>query len=397
MRALRLTGLVLVITIITLGVLEGGLRLMAPRLGGQVGIIARTITTGSPYPESWTPAWQDSRDHRYTLRPGLQDVLQYGSASVSFQLTTHKLWDDGLPADEGIGFRTQPVDFGVDAVVVGDSFGFCFTEQRDCWVDHLAQDYSLGIVNLSTPVTGSLSHARMLADFGAPLTPPLVIWQFFGNDFNDDYGLLEWRGDIEAIPDSLSSLPEVEAPYLSSTFVTAALIEYLLTGRWSALPDNERDFTAQATVMVEGRPLSIGKPYELKALNMARPANQFGATQTMQALEEAKSRVEAWGGTLVVVMIPTREEVYARWVEPVLSTAGLNALRSAREEMNGLCLSIDLMCLDATEGLTQRAESGAWLYYSDDMHLNADGNFALSEILGGWLEGLNLITRKGDN
>jgi len=384
-RILTALFTILVITVITLAVLELGLRLIAPQLGGQIGIVARYVTTGQPYAQAWTPAWRENRDHYYTLRPNIQDELQYGSPTVSFRLTTHKLWDDGLPPDEGIGFRNPPVDYRVDAVVIGDSFGFCFSELNDCWVTHLAEQSALNLVNLSQPVTGSLSHAKMLADFGAPLTPPLVIWQFFGNDFNDDYGLLQWRGDIDSLPDpdAQPSEPDGFGVWLSQHSVTVALLELLITGQWSGTPEAERVFQSQYSVAVntQGDVLQFGKLYERRALDMTRPANQFGRKQSERALREAQALVESWGGRLLVVMIPTREEVYAPLTAPLMGEAELNKIRSARESMHTLCESLTLQCLDPLNQLQAIAQNGVMLYYSDDMHLNAAGNRALAEII----------------
>lgn len=383
MRALKVVTRVTLIVLITLVLLEGALRLFAPRLPGQIGVVARYVTTGQPFSEQWTPAWHENRDHFYTLRPDITEALQYGSPSVSFQLTTNKLWDDGLPPDEGIGFRTAPVDFAADAVVVGDSFGFCFTEQTECWVEIWARNAGINIVNLSTPVTGSISHARMVQDFAAPLEPPLVVWQFFGNDFYDDYVLHVWRGDIESLN------PETAADQSGSWFaretVTGALVELVTTGTWSGLPAGERAYQAQHRAAYPGGVLEFGKRYELTALDMRRPENEYGYAQTRQALEDAQAAVESWGGELVIVIVPTREEVYSSITVPVMGQENLDTLASARSAMLDLCAELAIECLDPTDELSERAHNAA-LYYPDDMHLNAAGNAALAEILQGWLQ-----------
>ncbi|MCU0475910.1 MAG: hypothetical protein MUC99_07340 [Anaerolineae bacterium] len=382
---------ILIITLISLAALEGLLRAAAPRLGGQIGVVARTITTGSPYAEAWAPAWRENRDHYYTLRPNLTDVVQYGSPTVSFRLTTHKLWDDGLPPDEGIGFRSPPVDYRVDAVVTGDSFAFCFTEQADCWVDRLAAKHGLGMVNLGTPVTGSLSHAQMLADFAAPLRPPLVIWQFFGNDFNDDYALLTWRGDLEPLAGDASqqAAPEAGGSWLTQNLVTAAALELLTTGTWSGLPGNDPNFEAQhADTYPNGAPFLFGKPYELAALDLTREVNRVGVETTRQALTEAKALVEGWGGTLVVLIIPTREEVYAQTTDDALGADIIARLSQPRAVMAELCAEIGLACYDPTEQLQDTAYQAPGvppLYYPDDMHLNTVGNMIVGELLSQWL------------
>lgn len=386
MRRFKWLWLILFWLIFTIVLLEGALRLIGGSLPGQIGTTVRTITTGQPYAENWTPAWRENRDHYYALRPNIQNQLQYGTPTVSFRLTTNKLWDDGLSADEGIGFRNRPVDYKVDAVVVGDSFGFCYTEESDCWVNILASNTAMGIVNLSQPVTGTLSHAKMLKDFGEPFKPPLVIWQFFGNDFNDDYGLLQWRGDIEAIPDERPSVTTQADTNFMEWFkrnsVLVAVLEVALTGQWSVVPAGQEAFIPNFSVpYFNDEMLQFGKNYERMALDMARPANQLGLEQSREAFAESKALVESWNGRMLVVIIPTREEVYEHLTEDVMGKAELDKHRSARLAMLDLCASLDLTCIDPLPEFQQRALSGEALYYADDMHLNPQGNAALAEIL----------------
>jgi hypothetical protein len=386
MRRFKWLWVALIWILLLFVMLEVVLRLAAPGLPGQIGTVARYITTGQPYSEQWTPAWQDNRDHRFALRPGITDALQYGTPTVSFQLTTIEPWEGA-----GIGLRNRPIDYRVDAVVVGDSFGFCFTEVEDCWVNILERETGMGIVNLSQPVTGSLSHLQMLRDFGSAWQPPLVIWQFFGNDFNDDYGLLQWRGDIAPIEDEApASQPDSASDsiggWLSRNLIAAALLEVITTGQWSGIPEEQRVFTPQyRAVYGDSRVLEFGKLYEREALDMSRPANQFGLEQSRAAFAEAQTLVAGWEGELAVVIIPTREEVYDFVTEPLMGSAELDRQRSARLAMLDLCESLDLACFDPLPVLQIRAQAGEALYYADDMHLNPIGNAALAAAFRDWL------------
>jgi hypothetical protein len=380
--------------VFTVALLEIVLRLMGSSLPGQMGVTARYVMTGQPYAESWTQAWQDNRDHRFTLKPGIQNALQYGTPTVSFRLTTNKLWDDGLPPGEGIGFRNRPVDYRVDAVVVGDSFGFCFTEASDCWVNILEQNTGMGIVNLSQPVTGTISHAKMLRDFGAVYEPPLVIWQFFGNDFNDDYGLLFWRGDIEEMKDDSTEAVETASTnggvvdWLRRNSVMFAVLEVALTGKWGVIPEGQEVFTPNYTVTYgSNETLQFGKLYERQALDMTRPANQLGLEKSRQAFSDSKALVEGWNGRMVIVIIPTREEVYEHLTEPIMGKAELDKQRSARIAMLALCDELMLECIDPLPEFQQHARNNEpALYYNDDMHLNPAGNRVLAGIIQQWLE-----------
>jgi len=389
----KIAGFILLNSVVIAVLLEIVLRLSAPLLPEPLQVTARRVTTGQAYAEVWSPAWQQNRDHYYALRPGLDNALQYGSANVSFRLSTIELW-----AGAGIGVRNRPVNYRVDAVVVGDSFGLCFTERADCWVNRLQAQTGLGIVNLSQPVTGTTSHLRMLQGFGAPMEPPLVIWQFFGNDFNDDYGLALFRDELDELHE-LDELDELDDPlppdtpfddappadtlltWLQNNSVAYAVTEQVLTGQWGGLPAGEREFVMRYSASYGDNVLYFGAQYEQRALDMASERNQIGYELSRQAFAAAQQTVAEWGGEIVVVMIPTREEVYRELTEPLMGAAALDRLASARAAMHDLCDALALRCLDPLEVFRARAAQNEALYYSDDMHLNPHGN----AVLAAWL------------
>lgn len=372
--------------------LEIALRVAAPMLPPRLAVTARWVMTGSPFSEDWTPAWQQNIDNYYALKPGLTDVLQYGSANVSFRLTTIELWAGG-----GIGFRTRPVDFFVHAVVVGDSFGFCFTELADCWVTKLQSESGINIVNLSQPVTGTTSHERILEGFGKPLKPPLVIWQFFGNDFNDDYGLAVFRKDIPEIPDaeSAESAPDTSLMgWLRTHSVAFALVEQTLTGKWYGLPQAEAVNAKPYQVQYGDNTLYFGAQYEQQSMDMSRPRNQKGLELSRAAFQKAQALVKEWDGKLVVIIIPTREEVYAKLTAKQMGEKGMQALTSARDAMHGLCDELGLTCLDLLTTFQEHTDQGEPLmYYSDDMHLNPYGNQVMADAVNAWLVKENLMPK----
>lgn len=385
-KLVRITGIILLNIIVIALLLEILLRLTAPILPGSAGIAARWVTTGKPFAEEWTPAWQQNRDHYWALRPNLDNVLQYGSPSVSFHLSTAELWDGG------IGFRaTVPIDYEVHSVVVGDSFGMCFTERPDCWVEQLADNLSLNIVNLSQPVTGTSSHFRILRDFGQPLQPPLVVWQFFGNDFNDDYGLAVFREDIESLEDESEIAQSTEAQGWSALY---AVLETLITGRFSGVPDSESAFVKpyRATYGNDNEhTLQFGGAYELQALDMSREQNQIGYALSQESFAEAQNLVSAWDGELVIVIIPTREEVYAEVTMPIMGETEIARLQSARDAMHTICAELELHCFDLYDIFQEYAQNGEALYYADDMHLNPYGNAILAQALADWLHDNEIV------
>ena len=373
--------------------LELGLRLFATALPPRLGEAAHIAKHGVPFPEPWERAWVRNPDHYFVLKPGLVNALQFGSPSVRFRASTIELWEGG-----GIGFRTRPVDYFVDAVVLGDSFAFCFTERSDCWVTLLERDTGLGFVNLGQPGTGSHSHLLLLQGFGAPLKPRLVLWQFFGNDFNDDYGLFSANGKLAPIEDEASAdddggggdTSEIRA-WLRTRSALYAVLESVLPGWGSYRDPNAAKFDERfAVTLPSGAELRFGQRYEAEAMDMSRAVNQAGYEISRTAFESAQELVSTWGGQLVVLLVPTREEVYESHTAAALGDE-LDAIRSARLAMLDLCAALQMVCYDALGDLRERAAAGELLYYADDLHLNAVGNLVFSELLEGWLDQHGLL------
>lgn len=392
-RRLR-TCLIIVCWLVAVALLlELCLRLFVAALPARLQEATHIVMHGVPFPAPWERAWIRNPDHYFIVKPGLADALQFGSPKVSFRVSTIELWDGG-----GIGFRNRPVDYFVDAVVVGDSFAFCFTERADCWVTHFERDTGLGVVNLGQPGTGSHSHWLILRDFGQPYSPRLTIWQFFGNDFNDDYGLLSAKGAIPALEDDAAASKADDSAerngarsWLRGRSALYAVLEAVLPGGARFRDPNAAQFDERYSVKLpSGEQLRYGQPYEPEAMDMSRPVNQAGYEISRAAILEAQELVATWGGQLAVALVPTREEVYASFTAAALGE-DLDEIGSARLAMLELCAELQLRCYDALADLRERAETSALLYYSDDMHLNPLGNRVFAESLRDWLEAEGLL------
>lgn len=372
------------------GLLEISLRTFTPILPQRLQEVAYTVINGTPFSQEWTTAWVRNREHYFIVLPGLVDSLQYGSPSVSFKVNTIELWDGG-----GIGFRNRPVNYFVDAVVVGDSFTFCFTEHEDCWVTHLEQNTGMGVVNLGQPATGTRSHYLILDGYGKPYTPPLVIWQFFGNDFNDDYGLLTYRGDIETLDGDVLADAEANQQTVDDSGITGwlrthsvafAVLEVAFTGRRGGVDPADNQFGERYEVQLKnGDLMGYGQPYEPLALDMSRPANQAGYEASRESFQQALELTDSWSGQMAVVIIPTREEVYESLTADKMGD-DLEKIKSARLAMLELCDELEMRCYDALANLQTLADQGETLYYADDMHLNPNGNQQFARLVQQWLD-----------
>jgi hypothetical protein len=323
------------------------------------------------------PIWQPDVDYMTIARP-VRNYEQFGSAEVRFRVSTETLWGSRA------AFRTRRelVDRYVDGVAVGDSFTFCFTEEADCWVQRLNDLMGRNIINLGIVSTGSVSHQRVLENFGLPLQPPLVLWQWYGNDANEDYGLALLRGETtgESPTAPLSGRKRSWWDKNSALYVTLKL----LTGHddefEGALQFLDRDYAEKGDLR-----LGFGRPYLWGAFDMDLPNNQDGWARSQQAFRTARDEVESYGGTLVILLLPTKEQVYWDLAEPLLGADKMALLDQSRQLMLDFCADEGLTCLDLLPVFQQYAGRGEQLYYTTDIHLNPRGNEVLARMLADWL------------
>lgn len=386
----RLKWLVVIIVWLAVIVmlLELGLRVSVAALPPRLRAAVQIVIQGSRYPEPWEKAWTPDPDYYYILKPGLVDALQFANPNVSFRVSTIELWDGAR-----LGFRNRPVDYFVHIVVLGDSFAFCFTERADCWVTRLERDTGLGIVNLGIPGAGSQSRLQTLRNFGAPMKPPLVVWQFFGNDFNDDYGHLHGRDKIRPLQDDASGKSGATQLWLRSHSALYLALESVIAGgsAWRG-PGGAAFDEPFSTRLPSGEWLRFGQPYEIGALDMSRAVNQAGLEISRAVFESAKDLVTSWGGQLVVALVPTREEVYQSLTAAALGD-DLAVLSSASLAMLDLCAELQLICFDPLAEMRAAADHSELLYYADDLHLNPAGNRVYADLLRQWLAENGFLAR----
>jgi hypothetical protein len=397
---MRKVGKILLITavwiVVSLLLLEVVLRAAVPVLPPRLAAAARHVLTGRGYVEGYSNAWEYDTEHYYIVKPNLENVVQYGTPSVSFHLTTYPLWDSRM----GFRLSSPEIDYYVDAAFVGDSHTFCFTEFDDCWVNILSANAGIRSVDLGQPVTGSISHLAYLEGFAEPLEPDLVVWQFVGNDFNDDYGLMaNIRHEIEPVQVDMSLYPPAPTPpavspvsdWLQHNSVLYGMIQMLTTGRVGGLTAEEMMHADPYQITYRDGTMQFGRWIERMVADMSYPPNQIGYEYTRDSLEQAQADVAEWGGQFVVLLVPTRELVYQGLTEPILGESEFAVWSSAHNAMLGLCDELQLTCFDALPGLREHAQQGEHLYWTDDPHLNPHGNAVLAELMQQFLEEHGLL------
>lgn len=386
LRAAALRALAVIVAIgFTLLLLEVAIRAAYPALPPGLQIALRFVRL-HPFTDQRMaplPIWRSDRDYQTIVEPDVRDVEQVGSLSVRFRVSTYRWWNGR------VGFRTpQPETGRVEAAAVGDSHTFCFVDEQECWVNLLSAQIGIQIANLGQPVTGSVSHARLYEDMIGKLPigqPRLVLWQFFGNDFNDDYGLAVLNGQNKTPSPAEPDDTPPSNPWLAENSAIYALITAL-----------NRSGSAQNALFVDpyraevgGAPLYFGRPYITQSFDMMQARNQEGEALSYEALLRTRDMVERNGGKFVVLLMPAKEEVYRPITEPQMGSAALEGIAAPRLHMLDFCGAHQLTCFDALAAL--EAERAKLLFHPDDLHMNAEGNRAFAEAVAAFLRAQRII------
>jgi hypothetical protein len=345
------------------------------------------------------PLYEGDRDYQTIMRPGAHDEVQVGSMNVRYVVSTYNWWGGR------VGFRSpQPETGRVDAVALGDSFTVCIVDLADCWVTLLGAHTGIPFLNMGQLATGSLSHARLFWDFVAKPElglgqPKIVLWQFFGNDYNDDFGLALVNGTNQTLPpaDSLTTNSTWRFAGGLDRWLAENSAVYALVTTMSRVGNAAGLYVDPYHVQVGDAPLDFGQPYVFRAFDMSEARNLEGEQISHQAILDTRDIVEDNGGVFVVVLVPTKEEVYRRWTEPQLGAEIIEGLKVPRLRLMDFCAANNLTCFDVEEALKTAAEDGTHLYYKDDMHLNPAGNRVLADALAAFLDDEGILAAVADN
>ena len=366
--------------LIGLILIEGLMRLFRPVLPPVIQLMMRDVKK-HPFTDQTilpAPAWRPVDVFQMAVVPGLDDELQYPNANVSFQVSS-KNW---LNADSNIGFRVDSVDWEpnwpVDIVTVGDSFTFCFTEYDDCWVRRLETDHGYSVVNLGQGATGSVSHANVLFTFGLPYKPKVVLWQWYGNDNNEDYGLIYQWGETDQTDRSAID----SKGWLAQNSIVFAIVDILT----NASDFGSESYISQADpyqIEVGDESMFYGRSYSWETADLSLEKNQLGQEEGFEAMLAARDRLADEDIELIIFPVPYKEEVYRTLIETSaeFDIEKIDQMEANRAALLQFCRENGMQCFDPTADLIVHALNGEKLYFNQDTHLNERGNELLLDLI----------------
>lgn len=306
----------------------------------------------------------------FVYPPHHEGELRYGDFGFTYTTDEH-------------GFRNpSPWPARADVVVLGDSqaFGYGVELDRSWWqlvADGLPDSE---VVNLGLIGAAPQQYARVFERFGAELHPEVVLLALFpayaltaANQF--DTWLAEgspgnydrWRRGASR-SDWRSRLKRL----LEKTYLYFALRTVL--GEWRG------GESSSTMTLADGGEIMLAPVVYRQASGWAQPDNP-NFERVMAIIEGVRADARADGGELVVVLIPTKEEVHL----PLQGEPGAAFTASFAEAL----AARGIPRVDTAPALRARAEQGEQVFFTLDVHPNAAGQQLIADLV------LDLLRQQG--
>jgi hypothetical protein len=328
------------------------------------------------YPYSSIPYDIDSVT-QIRLFPDLNErPVLWGDAR--FHVSTVRVWEGHIA-----GFRTMPIQYPLDVMTFGDNFTFCWTEHQDCWVTQLSKRYGSWF-NAAVPGTGTAGQYGLIEQIAPPTKPRLVIWTWYADDLRDNYRFDTSRTGAVPFYSNLSIVnPSPKAEGAQAMFATVRF--------FNALFDTRQDPNFQ-NVRVNNRTLRIPTSERPHPASLEWAVNRYGLYRTQELFDKARQFLrETVGAELLIVLIPTKEEVFGKALSEVLGADYVESISGARRALIEYLEAGGYRYLDALPALQAAAERGESVYYDRLEYLDPSGNRVLAELVASYIESQNLL------
>ncbi|HET8649875.1 MAG TPA: GDSL-type esterase/lipase family protein [Gemmatimonadales bacterium] len=281
----------------------------------------------------------------------------YDAGEIHFTFTT-----------DAQGFRNPvPCDSDTDIVVIGDSEVFGYgVDDSVTWTSLLSKQLPQScITNLGLPGMSPTQYLRVYQRFGAPLHPKLVILGLFpGNDLDDERSFGAWTAAgspgnydtwrfFQGAPPGLAGAGQ---RLLDHSYLYWMIRETIRrVGQPKAPP---------AMTFPDGGRIRFTPDLLQKQVRLAAPDSPT-FQHAMGSIEQADSLAHQNGSTFLVIVLPTKEDVYLPLrgdSVPPLRPAFIRALEARR-----------IPYLDLTPPMQEAARRRERLFFEVDGHPNAAG------------------------
>jgi lysophospholipase L1-like esterase len=359
-----------------------------------------------------------------TLTLGLCELMARSVLNASDYLTVEMVPDSMLGAVpsagalrstfDAWGFRNRAVPDHADMVAIGDSHTFGNTATMDdAWPQVLGRLTGQSVYNMGLGGYGPNQYFELLRTRALGLKPrTVIIGLYMGDDFENafliTYGLAHWsylrelpaekvNSDIWQAPAALSWHRRIRV-WLSAHSVTYQLVVHgPLFGRIlgdANIRKARSSDSATSLTIPEQHILEAFRPRGLlKGLDQNSPSVREGMRITFKLVSEMHEICRSNGIQFVVVVIPTKETVFADYFERD-STLPLSDVvaqlianeRVARDKTLKLFTDSGISYVDALPSLKQSRERELYARAATDMHPGRNGYRVIAEAVAAFLQ-----------
>ena len=300
----------------------------------------------------------------YLYPPGARSDLVHTNVRFAFQMDSH-------------GWRNVgPWPARADVVAVGDSWVFSYgVNDNETWTHQVEQSLpGTRVINLGLSGFGPEQYTRAYERYGAPLHPKVLLYGIFpGNDLKDTGQFQTW---LEAgslgnynIWRTTARVRQLNTPIIGNSYVVLLVRE-----SWK---NRKARFGSRTVTWKDGHQLRLTGDLYRKESWHAHPGDpQFEGA--MGSLERARSFAAQHGTKVVVLLFPTKEEIYLPLLkEPVPSPLAAFPAELARRGIDYIDFSGPFMA---------QAKAGRSIYFELDPHPNRAGYALIARTVSEYLQ-----------
>ena len=306
----------------------------------------------------------------------VRSTLVQTSVNFEFQMDSH-------------GYRNLgPWPDHADVVAVGDSWVFSYGVNDDETWSHQVERSLPGtrVMNLGLAGYGPEQYTRTYERVGIPLHPKVLLYGIFpGNDLEDTGVFQSWVA-AGSPGNYIRWRTRARVQQLNTPIVGKSYVVLLVRESWK---NRRARFGSRTVTWGDGHHLRLAGDLYRKDARHAVPGDpEF--EEAMAALERARSLAAAQGTRVVVLLFPTKEEVYL----PLLNHPVPQPLAAFAQELTRR--KIDF--IDLSGPFTAQAKAGRSVYFELDPHPNRLGYGIIARTVSDYLErnaaalGLTLTT-----
>ena len=317
------------------------------------------------------------------------------------------------------GFRNKTVPKSAEIVALGDShtYGNC-AKMSEAWPKVLERLTGQNVYNLGMGGYGPNQYYHLLLTRALSLKPRTVVCGLYmGDDFDNayriTYGLDHWSswrrgGEATVDPDIWEKNPSASPGaqkrlriWLSGHSVLYRVIVHgLLSGVKGRvqLQNVSRLDSATALLLPEKKIQEAFLPKGLlRGLNQEEAGVREGMRLTFDLLKQMNSVCATNHARFLVVVIPTKETVFARYLEnnpklPLADVLGKVIVneRAARQELFRTLEQANIAFVDALPALEKSSETERlYTFGASDMHPEKNGYRVIAEAIASSLAAVN--------